>query len=301
MKRHVAALMTIVLAATVYVQLGSAPVTRAQDGMTIGRVHETYQPIDGKVFVLIIGSDARRGNPTQRSATGPDINADAIHIAGVNTRTMKGGILNIPRDSWVPVPGYGHRRINDALNRGGPQLLARTVENLTGIRLDYWVLTGFEGFQGALGDLGGVRMNVPNNIYDPGGSGANLRAGTQRLMGYQALAFMRTRKSFSSGDVARTTNHGELLLALHRKLRNELTDNPARLLRWMSVTRRRTAHSLSESELFRLAILVSQVKPADVGNVTVPVSLGTAGAAEVVFIQSGAGSIYSRFARRGSL
>src|ERR687891_439455 len=105
--------------------------------VVMGRVHERWQPNQGKIFVLVIGSDARHGNPNLR--------ADAVHIAGINTKTMRGGILNFPRDSWVAIPGHGSAKINEALYIGGPQLLARTLEAETGIRLDYWVLVGFEG------------------------------------------------------------------------------------------------------------------------------------------------------------
>jgi LCP family protein required for cell wall assembly len=300
MRRIVIFLCVVIAAGVLYLPSGAPSTASAQAGASIGRVRARFQPTDGKVFVLIIGSDARTGNPDRRS-TGPDINADGIHLAGINAKTMKGGILNFPRDAWVPVPGYGSRRINDALNRGGPRLLVQTIENLTGIKIDYWVMTGFQGFQGAIGDLGGVRMNIPSAIHDPGGSGANLRAGEQRLAGYQALAYMRTRKSFRDGDVSRTTNQGRFLLALLKKFRTEMEEGPTRLFRWMDVTKNRTSTSVGEDELFRLAILASQVRPKDVSNVTIPVAEGRAGAAEVVFIQSGARSIYARFRQQASL
>ena len=108
--------------------------------ITGGRVHEDFQPEDGKIFVLIIGNDARSGNPDRSRA-------DAIHLAGINTKTMKGGVLNFPRDSWINIPGSGTGRINEALYRGGPELVVRAVESLTGIRIDYWLMTGFVGFR----------------------------------------------------------------------------------------------------------------------------------------------------------
>src|SRR5688572_8151108 len=155
-------------------------------GLLVGRVHKEYQPSDGKVFVLVIGNDARAGNPLHSRS-------DAIHIVGINTETMRGGILNFPRDSWVPIPGYGTSKINEALYHGGPDLLARTLENLTGIRLDYWVMVGFEHFIKIIRSLGDVKMHIPSAIYDPTGSGARLRAGTQQLGPYESLAYLRTR------------------------------------------------------------------------------------------------------------
>lgn len=296
MKRISIALVAFIAGVASFVHVGGSGDARAQ-GALVGRVHDNYQPTEGRLYVLLIGSDARSGNPDRKQGAGPDINADGIHLLALNTRAMKGGILNFPRDCWVPVPGLGSRRINDALNRGGPDLLAATVENLTGIRLDYWVLTGFEGFQGAVRDLGGVRMDVPGPVNDPGGSGAALRAGRQRLAGYQALAYMRARKPFPGGDATRTTNHGRFLLALQRKLRSEVSDDPISLLRWMTVARRHTRLNISEDELFRLAVLTSQVRPADVRNVTVPTTGARVGAAQVLRITSGANSLYRQLRR----
>lgn len=256
--------------------------------LLVGRVHESFQPADGKVFVLVIGNDARSGNPTNSRA-------DAIHIVGINIDKMRGGILNFPRDSWVSIPGYGTGKINEALYHGGPDLLAATLENLTGIHLDYWVMVGFEDFVKIVRSLGGVRMHVPTPVYDPIGSGARLQAGTQKLLANQALAYMRTRKSFSGGDVTRSTNHGRFLLAMLRKLRGETSRNPAALLRWVAATQRYARYDVSAAEMFRLGVVATKLKPKNVTNVTVPVSVGWAGAASVVFISPTARSIYARF------
>ena len=293
MKRRALALLALIATAAAVIPLG-APQMSAAKGMQVGRVHADYQPEDGKLFVLVIGSDARYGNTNVN-------NADAIHIVGINTKTMKGGILNFPRDSWVSIPGYRMGRINEALMAGGPELLAQTVENLTGIRLDYWVMTGFQGFLGLVKDIGGVKMNIPSPMYDAGGSGARIDAGRQWLGPHSSLAFVRTRKIFTGGDVVRTANQGRYLLALLAKLRTEVSSNPAALLRWTSSVRRWTRLDVSPDELFRLGILATQVKPQDMANVTIPVRLGMAGAASVVFISPSASSLYARFRSTGSL
>lgn len=289
MTRRLLVPAALVLAACLLVPLGEASGTP----VSAGRAHDSFQPNRGKIFVLVIGNDARVGNPNAR--------ADAVHLAGVNTNTLKGGILNFPRDSWVPIPGYGSGRINEALVLGGPELLVRTVENLTGIQIDYWVMVGFEGFRGIVRDLNGVPFKITRPIYDPGGSGAQLPAGKERLGAENALAFVRTRKSLPNGDIDRTTNQGRFLLALLRKLNAEVDERPSSLLRWIDVTRRWARFDLSPDDMFRLGILASQVRPRDVGNVTVPVSLGSVGSASVVFIQDGARELYARFARTGSL
>jgi polyisoprenyl-teichoic acid--peptidoglycan teichoic acid transferase len=290
-RRTLALLCFVALVATFVPLLGSKSPEAAP--LAFGRVHAEYQPNRGKIFVLVIGSDARHGNP--------DLRADAIHIAGINTKTMRGGILNFPRDSYVNIPGHGSAKINEALYRGGPRLLARTLEAETGIRLDYWALVGFEGFEDIVSTIGPIPMRLHRPVYDQGGSGARLRAGKHRLRAWQALAYVRTRKAFSGGDFTRTGNQARFLLAMLRKLRDDVDRNPATLLRWMAATRRYARLNLSGQELYRLGVLASQVSPKRVRSVTVPGSTGSVGAASVVFIGSGADSIYKRFRKNASL
>jgi LCP family protein required for cell wall assembly len=293
-RRAVVVVLALALVAFGVPLIGSSSRSVAAPDVIAGRVHENFQPKTGKMFVLVIGNDARAGNPDSARA-------DAIHIVGINTKTMKGGILNFPRDSWVSIPGYGSARINEALIAGGPQRLAQTLERMTGIRIDYWVMTGFEGFRAIMKELHGAELRIDRRLYDPSGSGVNLRPGKQWLAAETSLAFVRTRHSFPSGDVARTTNQGRFLLALLRKFRDKSATNPGVLMRWVSVARRHTRLNISAGELFRLGVLASQVKAKDVGNVTVPVSGGSVGAASVVFISSRARDIYRRFRKNGSL
>lgn len=286
-------IMAIVIASTSVALPMQEKRARGATGMQIGRVHESFQPQNGKVFVLLVGHDARPGESRSR--------ADAIHIAGIDTKTMKGGILNFPRDSFVSIPGVGRSRINDALYYGGPELLAKTLESLTGIRIDYWVLMGFREFQSAVGALGGVEMKIPAPIYDPGASGARLDAGKQTLMGWQALAYARARKVFQGGDVQRTTNQGRFLLAALKKFGKETSRNPAKIFKWMEVVERFGRNDLTPDELFTLGVIASQVKKQDVGNVTIPTSGGNVGAASVLFISPGAQGLYKRFRETGAL
>lgn len=258
-----------------------------------GRFEHSYQPEDGKIFIMVIGTDARNGIYTNALA-------DAIHIVGVNTDKMRAGILNFPRDSYVSIPGYRTAKINEAI-LGGPQRMAQTLENLTGIQLDYWVVTGFDGFTAMIEDLGAVRMNIPQDMYDPSGSGSNLKKGTQNLAPLSALSYVRDRHSFSGGDFARSDHQGDFMKALLGKLHRQVDNDPAMLLRWISTAREHTDLDLPVDVIYRLGILATQIKPKDVGNVTLPGSTGSAGGASVVYIGGGAPSIYQRFRANGYL
>lgn len=294
MKKPALALAVWLLFSTSVVSLAGSHAPSSAASLVAGRVHARFQPERGKIFVLVIGNDARSGNPNS-------VRADAVHIVGIDTKTLKGGILNFPRDSWVEIPGYGTRRINEALQYGGPPLLAETLEKLTGIRLDYWVMTGFEGFQAIVKKVGGVHMRIPFHIYDPTGSGANLQKGRQHMGARKSLAYVRTRHSFPRGDIDRTGNQALYLLALLRELRHQVHRSPAALLRWLAATNAHARHDIPAAELFRLGVLVSQVRARSVRSVTVPVTTGSAGSASVVFISSSAQQIYKRFARSGRL
>jgi polyisoprenyl-teichoic acid--peptidoglycan teichoic acid transferase len=292
-KRASALLAFVVLVSALVPLLGPARSASDDAPIAAGRVHRRFQPSKGKVFVLVIGSDARHGNPNLR--------ADAIHIAGINTKTMRGGILNFPRDSWINIPGRGPTKINEALYFGGPILLAKTLEAETGIRIDYWVMVGFEGFQNIIRAIGPVQVNLAGRLDDPGGSGARIPGGKRKLGAANSLAFVRTRKAFSGGDITRTTNQARFLLAMLRELRGDIQRHPAALLHWIAAARRHARLNISARDMFRLGILTSQVRPSRVGNVTVPVNLGSIGAASVVFIRPEARPIYARFKKNGSL
>ena len=286
-------LAAIVVAVTTIPTIGRREGAGAS-ALLVQRVRKTFQPNKGKIFALVIGNDAREGNPA-------NARADAIHLVGVNTKTMKGGILNFPRDSYVSFPGGGSGKINEALTRGGPRLLVKTVERLTGIRIDYWAMTGFQGFRAIIRKLRGVRITIKRGMYDPGGSGARIKPGTKWLSAEPALAFVRTRKTIPGGDLGRTANQGRFLLALLRKLRFEVGRRPTRLFHWIRLTQQHTKLDASTRELFRLGVLASQLRPKHVRNITVPASVGSAGGASVVFISPAARSIYRRFRRTGSL
>jgi hypothetical protein len=104
-----------------------------------------------------------------------------------------------------------------------------------------------------------------------------------------------------NGDIDRSTNQGRFLRALLRMLREQVDSNPAALFRWMSIAQQETRLNVPPEELFRLGVVASQVMSKDVPNVTVPVSIGSVGAASVVFISPNAISIYKKFRQTGTL
>jgi LCP family protein required for cell wall assembly len=251
-------------------------------------------PAKGSLFILAIGSDARVGQSVARSR------ADSLHVIGVNLREGKATILGIPRDSYVPIPGHGSNKINSALFFGGPQLVVRTVEGLTGIRMDGYVLTGFGGFQGLVNGVGGLTVRVPYRMHDAA-SGAFFKPGKARVNGKRALAFSRNRHDAPGGDFGRSLNQGSVILAALREFRHDMARDPFTLFRWIQVGRENVQTDLSVSEILALLYAAASIEPDRVRNRVVSGGGGTVGGASVVHLGSGARAMFRDLRRDGVL
>jgi LCP family protein required for cell wall assembly len=240
---------------------------------------------DRLIVVLAIGSDARRGERVDR------LRADSIHLIAVNPGRGAGTILGFPRDSFVNIPGQGTSRINAAMVLGGPPLLARTVESITGIGIDYWVVTSFKGFSRMVDGINGLTVRVRYPMHDSA-SGSNFNPGRRRLKGGRALAFARDRHSPRNGDFGRSENQGRLMLAALKKFTSAFAGNPTTMLRWIRVGLQNVKTDLSLGELIDLGLLAAQVDPGKVRNVVSPGSVGMAGSASVVHLSASAQRIY---------
>jgi len=188
---------------------------------------------------LLVGSDSRQDlTPEQQEqlATGGDVGTGRtdtmmlVHVPGIgsNARTT---LVSIPRDSYVPIPGHGRDKINAAFTMGGAPLLAQTVEQATGLRLDHYAEVGFGGFAGLVDALGGVTVCPTEPMRDPL-AGLDLPAGCQQLDGRSALGYVRTRAT-PRADLDRMINQRQFMSALlHRAGSPAVWLNP---WRWYSV------------------------------------------------------------------
>ncbi|MGW4034116.1 LCP family protein [Streptomyces sp. NPDC004838] len=178
---------------------------------------------------MIVGSDSREGMSAEEkkrlrtgSAEGKRTDSMMILADCSSGATM----ISLPRDSDVEIPSFkgsesgklfpnqGRRvKLNAAYAEDGPELLVRTVEHNTGLRIDHYAEIGFAGFAGIVDAIGGVEMDIPKAFKDKK-SGADFQAGKQTLDGEQALAFVRTRYAFAESDLARTKNQQKFLAAL---------------------------------------------------------------------------------------
>ena len=176
---------------------------------------------------LITGSDSRAGLTRKQKRqlhTGSDAGhrSDTILILHIPSNGGRAVLISLPRDSYVTIPGHGQNKINAAYSFGGPQLLAKTVQDNTGLRIDHFIGIGFGGLVNVVDAVGGVRMCLPTSIHDQA-SGLNLKAGCQTLDGAEALGYVRTRHQFANQDLQREQNQRLFLRALLRKMTSPAT------------------------------------------------------------------------------
>jgi LCP family protein required for cell wall assembly len=236
--------------------------------------------------VVAVGSDARPGEDPGSSR------ADSIHIVALDG-SGHGGVLGIPRDSWVRIAGGGMSKLNAGLSTGGPAVMLQTVADVTGLNLDGYVLTGFTGFQEMVGNvLGGLDIDLPFPIADSS-AGADLSAGSQYLNGPQALALARARKSLPAGDLTRQYNGGLLLLAA---LSGAQAYGPLHLPTLIAESAEWMSTDLSLGQLLAFSALALDTPAAGIGNQVAPGRVGTAGSASVVYLTDSASALFSDLA-----
>ena len=252
--------------------------------------HAEFVPVlDGSepIFVLVIGSDAR---PDEDIAS---TRADSLHILAINPAKHKATIVGIPRDSYVEIPGQGQNKINSALFYGGPELVVETVEELTGITMDYWAMTGFETFAAMVNGVDGLVVDVPIAM-DDAFSHAFFEPGVQRLNGGDALAFARNRHDLLAGDFGRTENQGLLMVSALAQLKREFTKDPSRMLIWVSSFMQHAQTTVALDELMDLAFTGTTIAPKRVVNAVLPGGVSTAGTMSVVNLNQEALQAISR-------
>jgi LCP family protein required for cell wall assembly len=172
---------------------------------------------------LITGSDSRQGltrKQERQLATGRGIGghrSDTMMLLHVPSNGGPSVLISLPRDSYVPIPGFGSNKLNAAYAFGGPKLLAKTVQNVTGLRIDHYMQIGFGGLVNVVNAVGGVRMCIPSNLNDPA-SGLHLKKGCQNLDGAEALGFVRTRHLFATQDLQREQDQRVFIKSLLSKM-----------------------------------------------------------------------------------
>ncbi len=188
--------------------------------------------------VVLLGSDARAGEASR---------SDTIVVTKAG-----GGMLAVPRDTLVDIPGVGEDKINAAFASGGPDLTVETLENLTGVRMNDYVVVHFGGVEEIVDALGGITLEVDHPIrVGIDGRRVYIPAGTQTLDGPQALAYVRYRGG-PTADIGRIGRQQKFL----RELASESTSltNLPRLPATVRATWRNIDTNMNPLEAARFAV-----------------------------------------------
>jgi LCP family protein required for cell wall assembly len=227
--------------------------------------------VGGRAFVLAVGSDARedKGQARDRSR------ADAIQLVGRDGKGG-GGVLGIPRDSWVRLSSGGTAKINAAMVFGGPAGLTSTVARVTGVPVRGYLVMSFGNVIGTVDALGGLPI-----ISDISFPKAGIRRGPQVFTGSQVLSYARERKSLPDGDFGRSRHQGQLLLAAAIQGR-------AKGILWapavITQLDKRTSSNLTAAQVIQWFGSFYALSPAKVGQAVAAGSVGTADGQSVVFL-----------------
>lgn len=188
---------------------------------------------DGRVNFLLLG----KGGPGH---DGADL-TDTVIVASLDPINDDVALLSIPRDFWVPVPGNGSMKINsvyatykqqaiyqgssdDDAEKAGIEAIENTVESILGIKMNYYSMVDFKAFEKAINTVGGIEIDVKEQLYDPSIAWENnwdpliADVGRQTFNGKTALLYARSRQTSARGDFDRADRQREVIVALGEKV-----------------------------------------------------------------------------------
>jgi len=178
---------------------------------------------EGRINILLLGIAGEK-NPGKNLT-------DTIMIMSVNTDSKKAALLSLPRDFYANIPGANRRtKINSIYQYGldndaGINPVKKAVENITNLKIHYFLVMDFEGFKKIINDIGGINVSVEKDIYDPRYPGPNysyetfeIKKGLHKMDGETALKYARERHSDSEGDFGRAKRQQKVIQAVKNKI-----------------------------------------------------------------------------------
>lgn len=185
----------------------------------------TSDKIDKPFTLLVMGIDSTQ-KELSKNATG---NGDSLMLVTFNPKTLNATILSIPRDTYVPIACFAGQRENKITHAAwnGESCMIRTIENFTGINIDYYVKVNFQGVISLVNALGGIEVDVPIEFCESNSKRSTrtenlvcLKTGKQKLNGEQALALARHRKTLLTGDLQRGVNQQLVVQGILNKIKS---------------------------------------------------------------------------------
>ncbi|MFP8960580.1 LCP family protein [Streptomyces nanhaiensis] len=252
---------------------------------------------DGTLDILLLGSDSRSGGNSRYGRDDGTARSDTAMIVHVNKAHDRASVVSIPRDTLVErpecektgggtAPAARRAMFNQAYEIGGPACTVKTVESMTGIRMDHYVELDFTGFKKVVDELGGVEITVTEPIEDDD-SRLSLDPGRHTLDGERALGLVRTRKGVGNGsDLGRIKlQHAFVGAFADRVAEVGVFSDPKKTYDLLdAVTSHLTTDAAlaSASDLAGLAGALKDIGSEDIETVTLPVRYSSADPNRVV-------------------
>lgn len=270
---------------------------------------------DGRVNIMLMG----RGGDGHE---GPDL-TDTILVASIDPIHKEAALISIPRDLWVkPKGGGGYTKINsvyanakyavqdgkkipnqdEEADKAGQEATEKVLEEVLGIPIHYHAMVDFEAFRKAIDTVGGVDVDVKNQLYDPTVAWENnwnpliAAVGQQHFDGKKALLYVRSRHGSARGDFDRSERQREVILALKTKVLSLGTfSNPVKVTQLLDAFGDHVQTNFSSGELMRLYNIGKEIdasKVTSIGLADPPndfVTTSSAGGQSVVIPKAGIG------------
>ncbi|MCB5166322.1 LCP family protein [Streptomyces bambusae] len=265
--------------------------------------------VRGAQNILLIGSDSRAGRDNgQYGRDGGTQRSDTTILLHLAADRKSATAVSVPRDLMVEMPSCGtadggrtparFAQFNWAFQFGGAACTIRTVEKMTGIRIDHHVVVDFGGFKRVVDAVGGVEVCLRAPV-DDAEARVRLPAGRQTLDGEQALGFVRARHSLGNGsDTERMDRQQQFLASLVKKVQsNGVLLNPARLYPVLDAATSALTTDPDLASLRGLYELVRSMRDIPVGRVqflTAPRQPYTANPNRDQLLEPDAGNLFRR-------
>ncbi|MFG2136020.1 LCP family protein [Streptomyces sp. NPDC048650] len=261
--------------------------------------HDRPKNVDnGSMDILVMGSDSRAGKNGKYGNDGGGARSDTAMVVHVYKGHKKASVVSVPRDTMVhrpdctkdgkAVPGAQRAMFNTAYEVGGPACAVKTVESISGIRMDHFIEVDFTGFKKLIDALGGVDITTTKPIDDDD-SHLHLQPGKHTLNGENALGLVRTRHGVPGGDGS-DLGRIQLQQTFIKALMNQVKDvgvlsNPTKLYDVADTATKAVTTDTdlnSVGELTGLAKSLSSIGSDNIDMVTLPVAYDPANPDRVV-------------------
>lgn len=258
-------------------------ISKAPLGAGSSRTEDPVNDSKDRMQILILGSDTRDGKNseygTAEDSTGYG-QSDVMMMMDISADNKRVSVISFPRDLLVDIPECTDQEtdqvfpaqsgvmINEAMKQAGIGCAVDTVNKITGLEIDHFMMADFNAVKELSNAVGGVEVCISDAVYDPD-SRLRLPAGNSQVQGEQALAYLRTRHAFADGgDLGRIKAQQGFLSSLTRKIKDDGTlSDPQKMLKIADVVTQNLTVDDGLASVPSLLTIGNRLKNIDISKV----------------------------------